>query len=65
MNRGIQMTASAIFTKFADKNGLVSIKDLMKVGWTKAMAEDEGIIIKEDFYDYNRDGRRTEGKKVK
>lgn len=59
------MTASAIFTKFADKNGLVSIKDLMKVGWTKAMAEDEGIIIKEDFYDYNMDGRRTEGKKVK
>ncbi|WP_304393387.1 hypothetical protein [uncultured Clostridium sp.] len=59
------MTASAIFTKFADKNGLVSIKDLMKVGWTKSMAEDEGIIIKEDFYDYNMDGRRTEGKKVK
>ena len=57
------MTAAAIFMKYADKNGLVSINDLMSVGWTKEKAENEGIIVKETFYDYLVDGRRKDEKK--
>lgn len=45
------MTAEGIFRKYADKNGLVSIKDLAKEGWSTLRAENEGIIIKETFYD--------------
>ena len=43
------MTANEIFKQYADVNGFVSIADLQKVGWTKAKAEYEGLIIKEDF----------------
>lgn len=45
------MTAEGIFRKYADKDGLVSIEDLSKEGWSVSMAENEGIIIKESFYD--------------
>ncbi len=45
------MTAEGIFRKYADKNGLVSAKDLLKEGWSVSKAENEGIIIKETFYD--------------
>lgn len=43
------MTAEAIYKKYADNNGLVSIQDLQREGWTKAKAENEGLIIKESF----------------
>lgn len=43
------MTAEAIYKKYADNNGLVSIYDLQKEGWSKAKAENEGLIIKEGF----------------
>lgn len=48
------MTAEAIFKKYADKDGLVSTKDLEKEGWTTSRAEDEGIIVKETFFDLNK-----------
>lgn len=45
------MTANAIYKKYADKDGLVSIQDLQKEGWSIIEAEREGIIIKETFFD--------------
>ena len=59
------MTASAIYMKFADKNGLVSLADLKSVGWTKEKAENEGIIVKETFYCYDMDSRKSEVKGAK
>lgn len=43
------MTAYKLFEMYADKNGFVSIEDILREGWTKDMAENEGIIIKETF----------------
>ena len=43
------MTADAVFKKYADKNGFISINDLKKIGWSRTKAEDEGLIIKETF----------------
>ena len=43
------MTASEVFKQYADVNGFVSVADLQKIGWTKAKAEYEGLIIKENF----------------
>lgn len=53
------MSANAVFEKFADKEGLVSLTDLLSVGWTKQKAQDEGIVIKEDFYHYDTDLRKS------
>lgn len=42
-------TAEKVFNKYADKNGFISLAVLKEIGWTKAKAEDEGLIIKETF----------------
>ncbi len=56
------MTAVGIYERFADKQGLISLSDLAKVGWTKDRAENEGLVIKEDFYYYDTNKRKTEVK---
>ena len=43
------MSAAKVFEMFGDKNGMVSIKSLLEIGWTKDKALEEGIIIKEDY----------------
>lgn len=49
MRSGYSITAEGIYNKYADSNGLVSISDLVKEGWTKSRAEEAGLIIKETF----------------
>lgn len=44
------LTASFIFDNYADSEGLVSLKILKKLGWSKQKAKDEGLIIKEEFH---------------
>lgn len=45
----IKLTAASIYDKFADSNGFVSLSCIEKLGWTKAKAEEEGLVIKETY----------------
>lgn len=48
----MSMSAAAVFDKYADNNGFISLEVLKEIGWSKAKAEDEGLIIREN-YKYN------------
>lgn len=50
-----KLTAEQLWEKYADADGLISLKILEKYGWTQRQAEQEGLLIKETFHKYNED----------
>ena len=45
----MSISAAVVFDKYADKNGFINLSVLKEIGWSKAKAEEEGLIIREDY----------------
>ena len=43
-----KLSPTAIYEKYADRNGFVSLKVVNNYGYTKEEAEEQGLIIKGD-----------------
>lgn len=48
----MKMSAAVVFDKYADRNGFIDLNVLKEIGWSKAKAEEEGLILREE-YRYN------------
>lgn len=45
-----EITAQYIYDNYADKLGLVETKVIESLGWTVKQAEEEGLVIKENYH---------------
>lgn len=58
----MSMSATVVFDKYADRNGFIDLNVLKEIGWSKAKAEEEGLILREE-YRYNGEGIERKYKK--